>query len=167
MLENLLCQKLAHAGRVGCRRRSVKAALVVAAYHALAMVVATIVGKGPHIPTACVELWPAHIAKLLDAIDVRQQPRWLLSIGVRILALMPRDGRELGVPEHLSNFRQLPNGCRLASVCHTEIFGMLEEARDLKALPLRRLGGLDAPNREMDKLVARLSSLPLRGKLSR
>ena len=70
MLENLLRQELTHACRVSRCGRRVKAPFLVAADHALAVVVATVVWQGTDIPPACIELRPAHVAELLDAVDI-------------------------------------------------------------------------------------------------
>ena len=82
-----------------------KASFLVAADHALAMVVSAIVGQRPYVPTACVKPRPADKTEVLDAVDVRQQSSRLLSVGVRELALVAGHCCKGSVAEHAAQFR--------------------------------------------------------------
>ena len=102
-----------------------EAPFAVAADHALAVVVATVVWQRTDIPPACIELRPAHVAELLDAVDIGQQSGRLLPVGIGVLALVPRNGRELRVPEYLPDLSKLPDACWFASMRHAQVLWVL------------------------------------------
>ena len=144
-----------------------KASFGVAANHLLLMIVATVVGKRTHIPSAGVELRPSGMAKLADVIEIAQQPSRFLPVGVRILALMPCHSRELGILEGLADVVKLPDARRFASVSHAKVLRMFEQTGDLKALGLCRLGCFNAPDGNVDESVTVLCPLALMDQLSR
>ena len=130
------------------------------------MIMPAIMRQRADIPSSCVKFRPSHIPEFANVIQVAEKPRGLFAVSTRILALVARNNGEFGISKRFPHIAELPYARRFPSVSHAEVFGVLEQAGDIKAQRLRRLGSLNAADGKMHKLVAGFRSLLLKSKLA-
>ena len=143
-----------------------EAPFLVAADHYLPVIVATIMGKWADIPATRIKFRPSHITKFVNVVQVAKQPRRLFAIRARVLTLVASNCGKFGIPKRSPDLGELPNTRRFTSVGHAEVLRVLEQAGDLEAQRLRRLGGFNAADGQVHKLIAGIRPLLLKSELA-
>ena len=131
------------------------------------MTVPAVPWQSPEVPVVVGKPRPSAVTEILHGGDVTQKPGRLSAVHghteVPELALVAgrSDKGKLGVSS--AQLGELPDACRLASVCPSEVLRVLEQAAGQVATFPCQSRRLDRANAEVNELVAVLSSpmLPL------